>query len=212
VPRAVADATPGFAKAAAADGIDFTYESFDWLCEQGHVGFLAVAQARRDPSLREPVTAAVAVLEQIYADMRGDSRVIVNLQDTRYLLVDLYHGPTGTLIELDESPHFTSYRLAALERYPADAAVGFDLDEYRALCREWAPTSDKLRGPFAKGFTGAAGLQRERAYRDSLYDLATPAMHHPPLVRVVALDGDGEAAYARNRERLVALLDGAARR
>ena len=52
----------------------------------------------------------------------------------------------------------------------------------------------------AKGF-GFGGVQRERAYHDALRDLATPAMGHPPLIRIAALDGDGAAAYARHRAR-----------
>jgi hypothetical protein len=31
-------------------------------------------------------------------------------------------------------------------------------------------------------------------------------MGHPPLVRIAAVDGDGEAAYLRNHESLLALL------
>ncbi|MCA1689168.1 MAG: hypothetical protein LC720_01575, partial [Actinobacteria bacterium] len=57
----------------------------------------------------------------------------------------------------------------------------------------------------AKGF-GFGGLQRERAYRDALRDLGAPAMGLPPVVRFLALDGDGAAAYARQREALVELL------
>jgi hypothetical protein len=31
-------------------------------------------------------------------------------------------------------------------------------------------------------------------------------MGHPPLVRIIAVDGDGAAAYQRRREELVTLL------
>ena len=64
------------------------------------------------------------------------------------------------------------------------------------------------RRPLARagrqGF-GFGGVQRERAYHDALRDLATPAMGHPPLVRISAVDGDGEAAYVRHRDALRAL-------
>ena len=59
------------------------------------------------------------------------------------------------------------------------------------------------RGMPAKGF-GFGGVQRERAYHDALLDLATPAMGHPPLVRIAALDGDGAAAYLRHGALLAA--------
>ena len=60
-------------------------------------------------------------------------------------------------------------------------------------------------GLAAKGF-GFGGVQRERAYHDALQDLATPAMGHPPVIRVPAVNGDGAAAYSRNRDALLALV------
>ena len=62
----------------------------------------------------------------------------------------------------------------------------------------------------AKAF-GFGGVQRERAYHDALFDLATPAMGHPPLLRVAAVDGDGAAAYRRVRDVLAALSGGGGR-
>ena len=180
--------------------------SFDWLCEQGHVGLERVAKLRGDPALVEPVTAAVEQLGAIYARLKGDISVLYAARENLLLPVDLVHEPTGTLIEVDESPHFTSFRLAALELYPTDVTVGFDLDEHKELCRAWCARTDALEhGLAAKGF-GFGGVQRERAYHDALRDLATPAMGHPPLVRIAAVDGDGAAAYQAQRASLLALL------
>jgi hypothetical protein len=180
--------------------------SFDWLCEQGHVGLERVAKARRDPSLVGPVTQAVEQLGAIYARLNGDLSVLNASRENLLLPVDLVHEPTGTVISVDESPHFTSFRLTALELYPPDVNVGFDLEEHKDLCRAWCARTDGLeRGLAAKGF-GFGGMQRERAYHDALRDLATPAMGHPPLVRIVAVDGDGAAAYNRQRAPLLELL------
>jgi hypothetical protein len=202
---ASADASLAFACAAAEDGIVLGADRFDWLCEQGHVGLERVAQARRDPALAGPVTAAVEHLAAIYARLQGDVSVLHASRANLLLPVDLVHEPTGTLIEVDESCHFTSFRLAALELYPEGAAVGFDLDEHKELCRAWCSTSDGLaRGLAAKGF-GFGGVQKERAYHDAVRDLATPAMGHPPLVRVAAVDGDGGSAYRHHRGSVLAL-------
>jgi hypothetical protein len=199
------DVPVAFARAAAEDGIVLGSQSFDWLCEQGHVGLERVAKARRDPSLVGPVTAAVEALGAIYARLKGDVSVLYASRENLLLPVDLVHEPTRTLIEVDESPHFTSFRLATLELYPADENVAFDLAAYEKLCRAWCSRTDGLdRGLAAKGF-GLGGLQRERAYHDALRDLATPAMGHPPLVRIAAVDGDGEAAYRRHRASLLTL-------
>jgi hypothetical protein len=200
------DAQSAFAQAAAEDGIVLERKSFDWLCEQGHVGLERVAKLRGDPALVEPVTAAVEQLGAIYARLKGDLSVLYASRENLLLPVDLVHEPTGTLIEIDESPHFTSFRLAALELYPTDVTVGFDLDEHKELCRAWCARTDALeQGLAAKGF-GFGGVQRERAYRDALRDLATPAMGHPPLVRIAAVDGDGAAAYRAQRVSLLARL------
>jgi len=191
-----------FAQAAAEDGIELGPTSFDWLCEQGHVGLERVAKARRDPAIVEPVKAALSTLAAIYARLGGDVAVLNASRENLFLPVDLYHAPSGTLIALDDASHFTSFRLAALEQYPAGAPLAFDIDDHKRLCGELSAQTDPLdRGLAAKGF-GFGGLPRERAYHDALFDLATPAMGHPPLLRIAAVDDDGATAYARVRERL----------
>lgn len=195
-----------FAEEAARDGIVLGCQTFDWLGEQGHVGLERVAKARRDPALVAPVTTALTALAAIHARLKGDASVLHASRANLLLPVELVHGPSGTLIELDGPAHFTSARLAALALYPTGAALGFDLDEHRELCNAWCARTDTLaRGMPAKGF-GFGGVSRERAYHDALRDLATPAMGHPPLVRITALDGDGAAAYRRHREALRPLI------
>lgn len=197
-----------FAQAAAEDGIVLGGGSFDWLCEQGHLGLERVAKARRDPALVGPVTAALERLAAIHARLKGDVSVLRASRENLLLPVDLVHQPTETLIQVDEAPHFTSFRLTALELYPDDAAVGFDVGEHMDLCRAWCSRTDRLAGGMpAKGF-GFGGVARERAYHDALVDLATPAMGHPPVVRIPALDGDGAAAYRDHRESLTRRLGG----
>ena len=151
------------------------------------------------------VTAALAQLGAIHARLEGDLSVLRASRENLLLPVELVHEPTGTVVEVDEPAHFTSFRLATLELYAADAAVGFDLDEHKALCRAWCSSSDDLaRNLPAKGF-GFGGVPRERAYHDALLDLAAPAMGHPPVVRIAVVDGDGAAAYRRSRAALQSL-------
>jgi hypothetical protein len=201
----VGDVQAAFARAAAADGIVLGSGSFDWYCEQGHVGLERVAKARRDPALVGPVTAALEQLGAIYGRLGGDLSVLHASRENLLLAVGLVHEPTGTVIEVDESPHFTSFRLLALELYRDDDDVGFDRAEHMELCRVWCSRTDGLaRGLPAKGF-GFGGVARERAYHDALLDLAAPAMGHPPIVRIAAVDGDGAAAYERGRASVLAL-------
>jgi hypothetical protein len=201
----VDDVPVAFARAAAADGVALGPATFDWLCEQGHVGLERVARARREPAIVAPVKAALAVLAAIYARLGGDGAVLAAARENLLLPVALVHAESGTIVALDEPPHFTSYRLAALDLYPPGAAVGFDVEEHRALCRALCERTDGLgRGLAAKGF-GFGGVPRERAYRDALLDLAAPAMGHPPVLRIAEVDGDGAGAYARHRDVLARL-------
>ena len=195
VPRIVrVELHDAFREAAARDGIVLGPRSFDWLCEQGHVGLERVAKARRDPAIVAPVKAALDRLAAIYARLNGDESVLHAARENLLLTAELVHEPTGTVIEIDGPEHFTSFRLAALELYPP----GFDVAEQAALCREWSARTDRLeRGLAAKGF-GFGGRPRERAYHDALFDLAVPAMGHPPVIRIAATDGDGAGAYARH--------------
>jgi hypothetical protein len=191
-----------FAQAAADDGIALTPHSFDWLCEQGHVGLERVAKARRDPAIVAPVQAALADLAAIYARLKGDASVLYAARENLLLPVDLFHEPTGTVVAVDGAEHFTSSRLTALALYPPELDVAAQI----SLCREWAARTDGLeRGLAAKGF-GFGGRQRERAYHDALLDLGAPAMGQPPVIRIAAVDGDGAAAYARHRAVLISYL------
>jgi hypothetical protein len=190
-----------FARAAAADGIVFGPQGFDWLCEQGHVRLERVAKARRDPALVAPVKAALARLEAILARLRGDVSVLHAARANLLLSVGLVHASTGTAIAVDGPEHFTSFRLAALELYPPE----LDVAAQQALCRQSAERTDSLeRGLAAKGF-GFGGRLRERDYHDALLDPGAPAMGHPPVLRIAATDGDGAAAYGRHRAALPAL-------
>lgn len=140
-----------------------------------------------------------------YLALGGDLATLANGKTTR-LTGDFIHEPSGTLIEVDESQHFTSFRLATLELYPPGAQLGFDLDSYKQLCRAWHQKSDGyFRTKAARGF-GVGGRQKQRAYYDALRDLATPAMGRPPLIRIEAADRDPADAYRRHRELLVEAL------
>lgn len=199
------DTRRAFAQAAAGDGITLQSGTFDWLCEQGHVGLERVAKARRDPALVAPVTAALEVLTSIFARLRGDVSVLHAARENLLLTCELVHQPTGTVIELDGVEHLTSARLTALELYPADAPVAFDVAAHMQLCRACRAQADGLhRGLPARAF-GFGGVLRERAYHDALRDLAAPAMGHPPVIRIAAADGDGAAAYRRHRAALLPL-------
>ena len=111
----------------------------------------------------------------------------------------LLHMETATLVELDSMLHFSSPRLLTLDLYPHEVKLGFDIDEYKELCREYAPKTDRWRYGLASKCFGFHGLQNERAYYDAIRDIASWVMGFPPLFRMPAIDEDGEAAYERSK-------------
>ncbi|BBZ06863.1 hypothetical protein MDOR_10320 [Mycolicibacterium doricum] len=193
----VGDTQRGFASAAALDGIVLTGQSVDWLNRRGHLGLPG----------GQLMPSTIAALERIYLALGGDLKTLATAKLTP-LRGDFLHAATGTLIEIDESQHFTSFRQLTLKMYPPGVPLGFDIDEYKQLCRTWQRKSDNyFRSKEARGF-GVGGRQRQRAYYDALRDLATPAMGRPPLIRIDAADRDPVDAYRRYRHAPMAALAG----
>ena len=186
----VGDCERAFAQAAALDGIVLLRAREPWLNQRGHLGLPA------------QVGDVQHVLEDIFLALGGDLAAQEAKRATTPLPGDFVHPDTGTLIEIDESQHFTSFRLLTLDRYPPHASLGFDREYYRTLCETWRPVSDKYRRTKAAVGFGPGGRQRQRAYYDALRDLATPAMGRRPVIRIDAADRDGASAYQRVRDHL----------
>lgn len=108
----VGDTQREFAAAAQHDGIDLIPQSVDWLNQRGHLG-LPDDESRR---------ATIGALENIYLALSGDLTTLAAARTTP-LRGDFIHVGTGTLIEVDESQHFTSFRLQTLHLYPADVPL-----------------------------------------------------------------------------------------
>ena len=160
--------------------------------ERGHLG------------LPDGLDDVRATLERIFVALGGDLTAQAAKRTTA-LPGDFVHPPSGTIVEVDEHQHFTSHRLTTLDLNPADTQLGFDATRYRALCRSENLQADKYRATKEAPAFGSGGRQRQRACYDALRDLATPAMDRPPLVRVDAVDRNGEAAFERARPRLAPL-------
>ena len=91
-PVAPDDVPLALARAAAEDG-SCSRGSFDWLCEQGHVGLERVAKARRDPELAQTGRRATR------RDLRPAERrsfCAARVAENLLLPVDLVHEATGT--------------------------------------------------------------------------------------------------------------------
>jgi hypothetical protein len=199
---AVADLDAVFAEAAAKDGVAFEAQTFDWASEPGHLAVEELADETGDPGVMQRAEIGVAALDQMFTRFKGLVPVLQSCRINRPFTPVLVHEPTLTIVEVDDILHFSTPRLQSLELYPQEVRVGFDIEEWKALCREHAPQTDKWRFGLASKTFGFHGLQRERAYHDAVRDIAAWVMGFPPLIRIPAIDGDGEAAYERVRDRL----------
>lgn len=189
----VGDCENAFLEAAAREGIELVRYKQPWLNQRGHFGLPPEAESAFGP------------LDRIFSDLGGDTET-QEAKQTTALDGDFIHPPTGTMIEIDEVQHFTSYRMRTFAHYPADASLGFDSDEYVDLCRKYCRTADAYRLNKAAAGFGPGGRQRQRAYNDALRDLVIPAMGKPPLIRIPAPDGNGAAAFEQNRVRILRSL------
>ncbi len=188
----VGDCQRAFVAAALADGLHLSANHPPPLTMTGHLS--APAGALRD------------ALREIFRALDGDELALAR-GNHGPLRFDAFHPRTGTAIEVDELQHFTSWRLITLSSYPASVSLGFELDEYRRLCREWSTKADRYRASkTARGFP-TTERSAQRAYFDAVRDLVMPALGHPAVIRIPALDGDGRTAYSRNRTSIREALE-----
>ena len=146
----VGDCQRAFAAAAEADGAQLGPSRLPWINQRGHFGLPPEGRVARAP------------LEAIFTALGGDSAAQAAKRTTP-LTGDFTETSTGTLIEIDEPQHFTSFRALSLRLYPSDVRVSFDRNHYMDLCRELAPRSDRYRASKAAVGFGPGGRQRQRA-------------------------------------------------
>lgn len=204
----VQDSATAFAEAAAKDGIVLEPQTFDWASEPGHLAVDELADETGDPGVMQRAEIGVAALEQIFNRFNGLVPVLQACRGNKPYVPVLVHEPTLTIVQVDELLHFSTPRLQSLELYPGEVQVGFDIEEFKELCRTHAPQTDKWRYGLASKTFGFHGLQRERAYHDAVRDIAAWVMGYPPVVRIAAVDGDGDAAYERAKDSLHSRLGG----
>ncbi len=149
---------------------------------------------------------AIDVLRRILRTLGADQSCLATVP-ARRIENDLFHDASGTWIEVDEQQHFTRARRQTLHAYPAGASLGFDLEEYIALCdQHWQKAEKDYGHRTAKCFPGELSRARQRAYYDAVRDLAGPALGLPMVLRVPAVARDGEAAWRSAWPQLRPLL------
>ncbi|AQY00240.1 DUF7255 family protein [Microbacterium foliorum] len=178
----VGEVEAAVAATARADGIALVrMPRVEWLNTHGHF------------ALPPHAVDTQPLLQRVFEELGGDEREQRSKQ-LRTLPSDLFHVASGTMVEVDEVQHFTSFRALTIRKgLGAASDIGA---EYLDLCREWSSAADKYRASkTAKGFPGPFGRARQRAYNDLLRDLVAPAMGYA-LIRVPAPKLSGREAYS----------------
>ena len=155
--------------------------TFDWLCEQGHVGLERVAKARRDPAIVAPVIAALEVLGSHLRAAQG--RRVGAARRAREPAAAGRPRPradrNGGRGRRRAALHLVPAARRSTSTRPASPSASTSTSTARCAA-SWRATSDaSVARPGRQGLR----LRRraaERAYHDALLDLAAPAMGHPP--------------------------------
>lgn len=195
-----------YAAAAAKDGVELEPQTFTWASEPGHLAVSYLADQSGDPGIMQRAEIGAPALQQMFRRMKGLDPVLQSCRLTKPYPAVLVHMESATLVELDCNLHFSSARLLTLDLYPGEIPLGFDIKEYKELCRENGPKVDRWRFGLASKCFGFHGMQNERAYHDAVRDIAVWVMGLPPLFRVPAIDEDGAATYERSKAKLAKRL------
>jgi very-short-patch-repair endonuclease len=161
-----------------------------WLSNRGHLNSVIGGDA------------VVQRLRAMHAMLHGDARLLASKRASASTRLDFVFCKLNLIIEVDELQHFTSERLATLERYPADAELAFDVERYRAEVERWRHKADRYRASKpAADFPFAGGRRAQRAYFDACRDLTAP-VHGLRVLRIPAPERDGALAFRRFMEAL----------
>lgn len=166
---------------ARAAGIDLVLgRSVPWLTGRGHLAEIVNRQAPGH---------IVECLADLHQMLGGRADLLVSKRLSNPPTPDLFHQPTGCVIEVDEVQHFTSARLVTLDHYPADVPLGFALADYRSLVERWRPKGDRAYPhKVSVDFPQPGGRQAQRAYNDALRDLLAPSFTGHPVIRLAVPD------------------------
>jgi hypothetical protein len=151
-----------------------------WLSARGHTE--GVVQRDAPPHV-------IAALRSIHAHLGGDEQLLAAKRGGNSPTPDLIHEELGCVIEVDEEQHFTTARLRTFGQYPADVPLGYQLETYVGLVREWTPRGDRaFAHRVSADFPRPGGRQAQRAYNDSLRDLLAPTFTGHPVIRLAVPD------------------------
>lgn len=132
------------------------------------------------------------VIDKIFLKLGGNRKGLESKQ-TRALKPDCYfRGNFNFLFEFDELQHFTSYKLIALENYPSELMLGFDISTYKLYCKIHKDKAIK-KGPTGyrkpkEEFPFENGRAAQRAFFDAFRDILPPLHGLNPTLRITEFE------------------------
>lgn len=170
---------------ARAHGVHLTpAPAARWLTERGHLN--PVVQATAPPDVLD-------ALDALHTALGGDRRTLAKGRDVA-IRPGFRLTATDQLVEIDDVGHLTGDRLRSLAFYPAEYALGFNLEQYRAMIETWRERASRVfTKRWSADFDFAGGRRARRAYEDALRDLLTPVFTGMPLLRIAAPNAEPSA-------------------
>jgi hypothetical protein len=161
-----------------------------WLTNRGHLNPVLV---RRVPA------AIIDLLAEIFRRLGGDEAALASKRPGADPLPDFVHHERRLIIEIDETQHFTTDRLATFDAYPRGASLAYDVVIYQELVRTWCSHGDRYRASKQTvDFSFTGGRRAQRAYFDTVRDLLAPCFGWR-VIRVPAPECDPVLAFDRFR-------------
>ncbi len=155
-----------------------------WLTERGHLNPVVQSVAPTD---------VLDALDELHEALGGDRRTLAKGRDVA-IRPGLRVTSTDQLIEIDDLGHLTTDRLRSLAFYPSEYAIGFNLEQYRAMIETWRERASRVfTKRWSADFDFAGGRRARRAYEDALRDLLAPVFTGMPLLRIAAPNGEPSA-------------------
>lgn len=138
-----------------------------WLSKRGHL----------NPLILETLDAErIDRLRAIYRVLRGNEALLGAKTRGKDPSPDFILRERALIVEVDETQHFTSDRLTTFGRYLSDEDLAYDLEAYKRVLQRWKAKGDGYRAAKpAADFPWLGGRRAQRAYYDSLRDIAAPS-------------------------------------
>jgi hypothetical protein len=136
-------------------------------------------------------------LRKILDEIEKSRNINIKGKKNLKLRCDYYIPDINLIIEFDENQHFTPLRAVSLKFYPENIKTGFDIKRWEQLC-------DQIKA----GDNSPLYRDEQRAFYDSIRDIAAFRAGFPPLVRIYENDVLWEKeSHGTNADKIISDIE-----